>query len=115
MQTHWKNAAPQPPFYAVVFVSIKREDLEGYQAMDELMMTEAQKQPGYLGYSSAGQGKGGIFISYWQDQNCIENWRQHAGHMQAKGQATRWYQYFHTLICEVKSHREFLSESKFLG
>lgn len=107
MRTHWYKSPPQLPYFAVIFVSERSEDDEGYQEMDELMMAEALKQPGFLGYSSAGEGRGGIFISYWRDQESIDQWRKHSGHLQAKANAKRWYYYFHSLICEVKSQQEF--------
>jgi len=107
MRTNWHKSPPSPPYFAVIFVSERSDDDEGYQEMDDLMMEQAQQQPGYLGYSSAGDERGGIFISYWKDQESIDNWRRHSGHLQAKANATRWYRYFHSLICEVKSQKEF--------
>ena len=109
MLTHWKNTAPTTPFYAVIFISRKSENLTGYAEMDERMMQQAQAQPGYLGYSSVADGGKSIFISYWQNQELIENWRQHAEHKVAKSNATTWYAHYHSLICKVESHHQFSS------
>ena len=75
MITHWKGDPPTAPYYAVIFISQKSEQLDGYAEADAEMMSEAQKQEGYLGYSSSGEPKQGIFISYWQDQESIQKWR----------------------------------------
>lgn len=115
MKTHWKNTPPAAPFYAVIFISRKSEDLEGYAAMDVRMMQQAQEQPGYLGYSSVSDGEKGVFISYWQSKAAIENWRHNAEHKEAKANARRWYSYFHSLVCEVKNHQEFESQLDLLG
>lgn len=109
MLTYWKNTTPPTaPFFAVIFVSKKTDDLEGYAQMDDLLMEESQKQKGFLGYSSASGINGSIFISYWQDEAAINNWRNHQNHKQAKSKAPKqWYQYYLSIISEVKSIKEF--------
>ena len=66
---------PKNNFYAVIFSSTKAENLDGYAEMDELTMTLAQQQPGYLGYESLTNLNKTIFISYWENKESIENWR----------------------------------------
>ncbi len=106
--THWKNGPPEPPFYAVIFISKKSENLDGYAEMDAFLMEEAQKEPGFLGYSSQARPGGGIFISYWQSKESIATWRAHARHQTAKKQAyAQWYDYLHSMICEVESSHLF--------
>ena len=107
MLTHWKNdCAPEPPFYAVIFISQKTDDMEGYSEMDQFLMEEAQKQPGFLGYSSTTRPEGGIFISYWKDHQAIDKWRKHATHQKAKGLAfPKWYRYLHSMITKVESSK----------
>lgn len=114
MITTWKNHTPPPvPYYAVIFISKKSESLDGYKEMDDRMMELAQEQPGYLGYSSVSGEEGSIFISYWKDEESIQNWRVNSEHREAKGGATLWYDYYHSLICEVKSSKIF--ERQFLN
>lgn len=109
--TYWQNQVPTPPFFAVIFVSVKSGDLAGYEETDQRLMAEVSKQPGFLGYSNAASADGGIFISYWQDMASIEAWRRAPRHMNAKEQArSRWYHYYLSLITEVKSISEFDSE-----
>lgn len=106
--SHWKSGEPQIPFYAVIFISAKSDELDGYEAMDEHLMKEAWNQPGFLGYSSRGSLESGIFISYWQDESSIDNWRRHLDHQKAKQEAyARWYDYLHTMICKVESSKIF--------
>lgn len=111
MITHWRDQAPEAPYYAVIFISKKSNQLKGYQEMDELMMKEAHQQAGFLGYSSQGSAEGGIFISYWRDLESIDQWRHHAEHQQAKAKAyDQWYSYFHSMICKVESSQLFIRD-----
>ena len=112
MLTYWKNnIPPTAPFFAVIFVSKKADDLDGYEEMDNLLMEESQKLEGFLGYSSASGANGGIFISYWQDESSIQKWRNHDDHKIAKQKApTQWYQYYLSIISEVKSIKKFQKE-----
>ncbi|WP_417609648.1 antibiotic biosynthesis monooxygenase family protein [Owenweeksia hongkongensis] len=104
MTTTWKNqTSPTAPFYAVIFISRKGENLEGYEEMDARMMELAQQQEGYLGYSSVSKLAGGIFISYWQDEESIQKWRVDSRHGEAKGKAKDWYAYYHSMISKVES------------
>ena len=43
----------KPPYYAVIFTSIKIENHEGYDEMASKMVTLAQQQEGFLGVESA--------------------------------------------------------------
>ncbi len=101
---------PTSNFYAVIFSSIKSEDLDGYKEMDELTMQLAQQQPGFLGYESVNFNNKGIFISYWRTKEDIANWRKNATHLMAKSQAKKWYNRYLTQICFVENSHEFNSE-----
>lgn len=93
---------PTPPYYAVIFTSVKMESNEGYNEMAERMMELAQQQPGFLGVESA-RNEVGITVSYWTDLVSIKNWREHAEHTIAreKGRAD-WYKAFKTRIAKVE-------------
>lgn len=117
MNTYWQDergrAPAQIPFYAVIFISRKREagpHSAAYAAADARMMELAQQQEGYLGYSSVNQGLDGIFISYWRDEASIAAWRHDHEHGQAKARAQEWYQGYQSLICRVESFREFAAQ-----
>ncbi len=108
MITTWKtHTPPAAPFYAVIFISKKSNDLDGYEEMDSRMMEMAQQQPGYLGYSSVSKPEGGIFISYWKDESSIDNWRKNMDHREAKADAKTWYSYYHSMISRVESSNIF--------
>jgi heme-degrading monooxygenase HmoA len=98
---------PKNNFYAVIFSSTKSDDLEGYAEMDEKTLKLAQEQPGYIRYESVSNGNTGIFISYWENKEAIENWRKNATHQMAKSQAIKWYKRYLTQICLVESSHLF--------
>ncbi len=64
-----------PPYYAVIFTSVKRENIEGYNEMAEKMETLARQQEGFLGMESA-QNEIGITVSYWKDLDSIKKWKE---------------------------------------
>lgn len=93
---------PAGPFYAVIFVSEKSDDLEGYAEMDEKALELASQQPGYLGYVTVSNGNHGIFISYWESREHIERWKHNATHALAKSQARKWYKRYLSQVCKVE-------------
>jgi heme-degrading monooxygenase HmoA len=93
---------PKPPYYAVIFTSIKNEDDEGYADMAEQMATLAARQPGYLGMETARDGIG-ITVSYWESLDAIENWKRQADHQQAQRLGReRWYEAYRIRISKVE-------------
>ena len=44
---------PKPPYYAVIFTSIKMEEDKGYSAMSEKMIELLKSQEGFLGFESS--------------------------------------------------------------
>lgn len=98
---------PTPPYYAVIFTSVKMENDEGYDEMAERMVELAQQQSGFLGVESA-RNEIGITVSYWTDLISIKNWKEHSEHTIAreKGRAN-WYKAFKTRIAKVERDYEF--------
>ena len=106
----WKNGeVPKAPYYAVIFVSEKSNQLEGYAAMDELTLKLAVEQEGFLGYESVNNGNTGIFISYWQSPEAIDNWRKNEIHKQAKSGGIHWYNRYLSQICKVEYSNEYIN------
>lgn len=101
----WKKPLPQKDYYAVIFASTKSDNLEGYKEMDELTLNLAQEQPGFLGYESVNNNNTGIFISYWENMDSINNWRKNSTHLLAKAQAEKWYKRYLSQICLVEATR----------
>ena len=101
---------PQPPYYAVIFTSLKTDEDEGYNAMSARMEEMAMQQPGYLGHESVRDGLG-ITISYWKDPESIRQWKQVTEHLFAQQQGRRhWYSHYKTRICLVE--RDYGFEKK---
>jgi len=106
----WKQAPPTKDYYAVIFSSIKSDNLEGYLEMDALTMQLAQEQEGFLGFETCNNGKQGIFISYWQNMEAISKWRKNMTHIEAKNNANQWYKRYLSQICKVESSYLFVKE-----
>ena len=96
-------ATPSPPYYAVIFSSVRTEvDAAEYAAMAARMDELAQAQPGYLGMESAREGLG-ITVSYWRDLEAVAAWKRHADHLMAQqlGRA-RWYRDYRVRVAKVE-------------
>ena len=111
--TFWKNGnIPKAPYYAVIFVSEKSTQLEGYAAMDELTLKLAIAQEGFLGYESVNNGNTGIFISYWESPEAIDRWRKNEIHKEAKSRGAQWYNRYLSQICKVEHGHEYINPQK---
>lgn len=95
-------STPPPPYYAVIFSSLRTEGDDGYSAMAERMLELARQQPGFLGVESARDGLG-ITVSYWRDLEAIRAWKAHPEHLQAQRLGhERWYAAASTRIAKVE-------------
>ncbi len=93
---------PAPPYYAVIFTSLRTEGDQGYGAMAERMVALAAQQPGFLGAEAVRDGLG-ITVSYWADLESIAAWKQQAEHLQAQRLGReRWYADFRVRIARVE-------------
>jgi heme-degrading monooxygenase HmoA len=93
---------PKPPYYAVIFTSIRTEGDNGYAEMADRMEELARGQKGFLGIESAREGLG-ITVSYWESLEAIAEWHKNSEHQlaQMKGYEI-WYQSFKTRVCRVE-------------
>jgi heme-degrading monooxygenase HmoA len=99
-------ATPAPPYYAVIFTSLRTEGDNGYPAMAEAMAALAARQPGYLGIESAREGLG-ITVSYWDSLESIAAWKQNSAHLVAQQRGRDvWYEQFKVRICRVERDYE---------
>ena len=64
---------PEPPYYAVIFTSVRTDGDNGYGDMAEQMLELASRQPGFLGFETARQDIG-ISVSYWESLAAIVAW-----------------------------------------
>jgi heme-degrading monooxygenase HmoA len=98
-------STPSPPYYAVVFTSLRTDaDSDGYATTAERMVQLASEQPGFLGVESARGADGvGITVSYWDSLESIRRWHEHAEHRLAQrdGKA-KWYARYQLRVCRVE-------------
>jgi heme-degrading monooxygenase HmoA len=99
-------ATPQPPYYAVIFTSIRTEGDNGYSEIAKQMVELAAQQPGFLGIESARQDIG-ITVSYWSDWEAIKAWKENIDHRQAQHRARDWYTKFRVRVCRVEREYGF--------
>lgn len=98
---------PKPPYYAVIFTSVRTDVDEGYAAMAEEMLALAQTQPGYLGEESA-RNEIGITVSYWENLEAIKSWKENERHLLAQQRGrSEWYAAFTTRVCKVERDYSF--------
>lgn len=101
-------STPKPPYYAVIFSSIRTGIDEGYNTMANVMVELAALQPGYLGVETA-RNDIGITISYWTSLEAIKNWKQVSEHLLAqKLGKEKWYSNYKTRICLVERDYELV-------
>ena len=93
---------PSPPYYAVIFTSLRTEGDDGYGETAVRMLELAAQQLGFLGVESARESAG-ITVSYWADLDSIKNWKQEMEHLaaQERGQAI-WYEAYKVRIAKVE-------------
>jgi heme-degrading monooxygenase HmoA len=92
---------PKPPYYAVIFSTLRTEIDEGYFETATRMEELAKLQEGYLGIESA-RNEIGITVSYWNSIEAIKKWKNNAEHALAREKGKElWYQKYQLRICKV--------------
>jgi heme-degrading monooxygenase HmoA len=94
---------PKPPYYAVVFTSVRIGTDQGYADTAEKMIALASEQPGFLGVESVREQSGmGITVSYWKDEESIRRWKDHTAHQQAQRFGKeKWYRSYQIRVSKV--------------
>jgi heme-degrading monooxygenase HmoA len=94
---------PEPPYYAVIFTSIRNEQPDDdYEATAARMVELAERRPGFLGIDSAREGVG-ITVCYWTDEAAIAAWKADAEHVLAQRHGRdRWYRRYAVRIARVE-------------
>jgi heme-degrading monooxygenase HmoA len=98
---------PKPPYYAVIFTSLRTEGDNDYSAMADRMVELAKTQDGFLGMEAARKGLG-ITVSYWKDIDSIKHWKNNIEHTKARslGRET-WYKAFKVRIAKIENDYNF--------
>lgn len=104
MQTVAKT--PAPPYYAVIFSSIRTDGDNGYGDAANRMLELASNQPGFLGFETARQ-EIGISVSYWASLEAIKSWKENAEHREMQKKAKVWYSSFNVRVCRVEKEHGF--------
>lgn len=97
---------PEPPYYAVIFTSVRTAGDNGYAETASQMAALASQQPGFLGFETARQ-EIGITVSYWSSLEAIRAWKENARHRQAQSTAKDWYETFRIRVCHVEHEYGF--------
>jgi heme-degrading monooxygenase HmoA len=97
-------STPEPPYYAVIFSSVRTPGDAGYAEMSARMSELAAQQPGFLGMESVRGADGfGMTVSYWISLEAIASWRRHVEHMQAQDRGRReWYAHYEIRVAKVE-------------
>jgi heme-degrading monooxygenase HmoA len=103
---------PKPPYYAVVFTSVRRGGPEAdaaYSRTAAEMERLAREQSGFLGIESVRDGAGvGITVSYWASLEAIAVWREHGEHRLAQRSGRgEWYGAYALRVCRVERASRF--------
>lgn len=97
----------KPPYYAVIFTSVRTEGDQGYAETARRMLELAQGMEGFLGVESARDGMG-ITVSYWESLEAIKAWQRHPEHLAAQKRGReKWYASFTTRVCRVERETAF--------
>lgn len=94
---------PEPPYFAVIFTSVRRPEEAGYEATATRMLELARAQPGFLGVESAREDGLGITVSYWRDLDAIAAWKAHTEHRAAQASGRElWYHRYTVRVARVE-------------
>ena len=98
------SKTPKPPYYSVIFTSIRSEVEEGYTEMNNSLQADAQKLDGFIGSESLRNEEGfGITVLYFKDMETIKEWSQYQKHLRAKELGkTKWYSDYRVRIAKVE-------------
>ena len=93
---------PEPPYFAVIFSSVRTSGDNNYSEMSDRMVELARQQEGFLGVESA-RNEIGITVFYWCDLESIRKWRENMEHSVAREKGrNEWYQSFNVRIAKVE-------------
>lgn len=97
-------ATPEPPYYAVIFTSLRTAGDRGYGHVADRMVELAAQQPGFLGIETVRGPDGfGITVSYWSSLEAISAWKQETEHQSAQeGGKSLWYSEYQLRISHVQ-------------
>ena len=104
MSTFPFAATPEPPYYAVIFSSLRGADDPEYHDAAARMLALAADQPGFLGVESTRDADGlGITVSYWESEAAILAWKRELEHSAARQKGREaWYLHYELRVARVE-------------
>ena len=101
-------STPDPPYYAVIFTSLRDNSATGYDQTAQRMLALARNQPGFMGLESVRQGGFGITVSYWESPKSIFAWKQNIEHRHAQMKGRQqWYSQYTVRVMRVDREYSF--------
>lgn len=100
---------PKPPYYAVIFSAQRTEGDHGYAETAQRMIELVQTMPGFLGAESTRDAAGfGITVAYFDSEENIRNWKNHAEHAAARQKGREaWYSHYELRVAKVERAYNF--------
>jgi heme-degrading monooxygenase HmoA len=100
---------PEPPYYSVVFTSLRAPIDDGYSDTAAEMFELVQSQPGFLSADSVRGSDGfGITVAYFSDEESVAKWKANAEHALAqKLGREKWYDSYALHIGKVERAYRF--------
>jgi len=103
---------PNPPYYAVIFTSVRSSVDDGYEEMAKRMVELAKEQEGFLGAESVRDNLG-ITVSYWQNLESIATWKMNIEHRLAQRNGReKWYSAYKIRIALVEHDYGFEQQNR---
>ncbi|GAB2733403.1 antibiotic biosynthesis monooxygenase [Streptomyces bullii] len=101
--------AHEPPYYAVVFTSVRTDDDSGYGETAERMEDLVRGIPGFLGMDHARTPGGlSVTVGYFRDAAAIEQWRSDAEHRTAQKRGReQWYERYTVHVARVERSHDY--------
>ncbi len=102
-----------PPYYAVIFTSVRSHDLTGYESMANKMQALCEAQPGFLKMVHATTDAGeSVTTCYWKDRQSIANWKENLEHRVAQQQGKeKWYDTYQVEVARVERAYRWTKEA----
>jgi heme-degrading monooxygenase HmoA len=99
----------EPPYYAVVFTTVRTDDQSGYRETNARMEELVKDVPGYLGMDHAQTPGGlGITVAYFRDADALTQWRTNAEHQAAQKRGRdSWYDSYTLHVAKVERSHGF--------
>lgn len=103
---------PEPPYYAVIFTSLRTAGDNGYGETAQRMEALAARQPGFLGIETARESAGeglGITVGYFRSLEDIAAWKRNVDHAEAQRRGRNdWYSAYRVRIARVEREYGFV-------